>query len=128
MGARLAASLAGEQPAAAPVAACLLLSYPLHPPGKPEELRDALLHQLHVPTLLVRGDRDPFSSQHQWDAALQGMPPDCAWRQHTVEGGEPGLKVGGKDGAAPQAPTQRAICAGVHRFGRGAAPGAGGDS
>ncbi len=121
MGARLAASLAGEQPAAAPVAACLLLSYPLHPPGKPEELRDALLHQLHVPTLLVRGDRDPFSSQHQWDAALQGMPPDCAWRQHTVEGGDHGLKVGGKDGAARTAAAQRAMCAAVQQFVREAA-------
>ena len=116
MGARLAASLAGEQPAAAPVAACLLLSYPLHPPGKPDELRDTLLHQLHVPTLLVRGDRDPFSNQHKWDAALQGMPPDCAWQQHTVEGGDHGLKVGGKDGAARTAAAQRGMCAAVQQF------------
>ena len=116
MGARVAASLAGEQPPAAPVAACLLLSYPLHPPGKPAELRDGLLHQLRLPTLLVRGSKDPFSTQLQWDAALQGMHTACAWRQHTVEGGDHGLKVGGPNGAARTAAALHSVCAAVQQF------------
>ena len=116
MGARVAASLAGEQPPAAPMAACLLLSYPLHPPRKPAELRDGLLHQLRLPTLLVRGSKDPFSTQPQWDAALQGMHAACAWRQHTVEGGDHGLKVGGPNGAAHTAAALHSVCAAVQQF------------
>lgn len=123
MGARVAASLAGEQPPAVPVAGALLLSYPLHPPAKPGELRDGLLHQLAVPTLLVRGSRDGFSTQDKWDAALAGMDPACAWQQHTVEGGDHGLKIAGKDSAALSAAGLASACAAVQQFVRQAAQG-----
>ncbi|PRW57086.1 Testis-expressed sequence 30 [Chlorella sorokiniana] len=119
MGARGAASIAGEQPAAVPVAACLLLSYPLHPPGKPSDLRDALLHQLRVPTLLVRGSKDAFSTQALWDAALQGM--HAGWRQVTVEGGDHGLKVSGQDSAQRSTAALHSVCTEVQQFVREAA-------
>ncbi|MDP9067659.1 MAG: alpha/beta fold hydrolase [Actinomycetota bacterium] len=38
----------------------VLLGYPLHPPGRPERIRDAHLYELNVPILLVEGTRDPF--------------------------------------------------------------------
>ena len=38
----------------------LLLSYPLHPPGKPDKLRADHLDQVACPTLLIQGNRDPF--------------------------------------------------------------------
>jgi predicted alpha/beta-hydrolase family hydrolase len=44
------------------VAGLVLLSYPLHPPGRPEQLRTEHLPALAVPTLVVSGDRDPFGT------------------------------------------------------------------
>lgn len=38
----------------------VFLGYPLHPPGKPENMRDAHLYELDVPMLFVEGTRDPF--------------------------------------------------------------------
>jgi predicted alpha/beta-hydrolase family hydrolase len=43
-------------------AGLVLLSYPLHPPGKPEKLRVDHLDQITFPTLLVQGVRDPFGT------------------------------------------------------------------
>lgn len=51
----------------------LLLSYPLHPPGKPHQLRIAHLAKIAVPTLFVSGDRDPFGSPEEFAAALKTM-------------------------------------------------------
>ncbi|MEM9522275.1 MAG: alpha/beta family hydrolase [Actinomycetota bacterium] len=45
-----------------PAAAVLLLSYPLHPPGKPDRLRTEHFPDLTVPTLFINGDRDPFGT------------------------------------------------------------------
>lgn len=45
-----------------PAAAAVLLSYPLHPPGKPDRLRIEHFPELTVPTLFVNGDRDPFGT------------------------------------------------------------------
>ena len=44
------------------VAGLLLLSYPLHPPRKPEQLRTQHLPNLRTPSLFVHGTRDPFGS------------------------------------------------------------------
>jgi predicted alpha/beta-hydrolase family hydrolase len=52
----------------------LLLSYPLHPPGKPDQLRIQHLPQLHVPTLFVEGTRDPFGSIPEIEAARKLIP------------------------------------------------------
>ena len=43
-------------------AGLVLISYPLHPPGKPENLRTAHFPQLAVPCLFVSGDRDSFGT------------------------------------------------------------------
>ena len=47
----------------------LLLSYPLHPPGKPERARTAHLPGIRVPVLFVHGERDPFGSIAEIEAA-----------------------------------------------------------
>jgi len=44
------------------VAALVLVSYPLHPPGRPERLRTAHFADLHVPCLFVSGRRDAFGA------------------------------------------------------------------
>ncbi len=59
MGGRYATMLAAEAPGAA--AACVLYGYPLHPPGKPEKLRDAHLYDVHVPCLFFGGTRDALA-------------------------------------------------------------------
>jgi uncharacterized protein len=56
-GGRMASMLAAEQH----VAALVLLSYPLHRPGHPEELRTAHWPRITCPVLFLSGDRDPFA-------------------------------------------------------------------
>jgi predicted alpha/beta-hydrolase family hydrolase len=52
----------------------LVLSYPLHPPGKPEQLRTKHLPHLRVPALFVSGDKDPFGSPEELAAAVTLVP------------------------------------------------------
>ncbi len=56
-GGRMASLLAADQP----VSALVLLSYPLHRPGHPEDLRTAHWQRIGCPVLLLSGDRDPFA-------------------------------------------------------------------
>ena len=58
-----------------PAAGLVLLSYPLHPPGRPEKLRVEHLGQIEVPTLFVSGDKDPF-----------GTPQELAEHAATIPG------------------------------------------
>jgi predicted alpha/beta-hydrolase family hydrolase len=71
-GGRQGSMLAAEQPQL--VAGLLLLSYPLHPPRKPAELRTAHFPQLKTPALFVHGGRDPFGSHDEMKAALALIP------------------------------------------------------
>ncbi|MGA6984872.1 MAG: alpha/beta fold hydrolase [Terriglobales bacterium] len=56
------------------VSGLLLLSYPLHPPRKPEQLRIQHLPNLQAPSLFVHGTRDPFGSIDEMTKALQLIP------------------------------------------------------
>jgi uncharacterized protein len=71
-GGRQATMLAAEHPQLA--AGILSLSYPLHPPRKPAELRTAHFPQLNTPVLFVHGSRDPFGSHQEMSSALALMP------------------------------------------------------
>jgi predicted alpha/beta-hydrolase family hydrolase len=44
-----------------PAAGLVFLGYPLHPPGKPERIRDEHLYRISVPMLFLHGTRDPFA-------------------------------------------------------------------
>jgi len=68
-GGRQATMLAAEEPDLA--AGLLLLSYPLHPPKRPADLRTAHFAQLSTPALFVHGTRDPFGSVEEMRAALE---------------------------------------------------------
>lgn len=57
-----------------PVAGLVLLSYPLHPPGKPDVLRTEHLPSLTVPCLFVHGEKDPFGSPDELAAATAAIP------------------------------------------------------
>ncbi len=52
----------------------LLLSYPLHPPGRPEQLRTAHLPNLKTPALFVHGTKDPFGAIEEMQAAILLIP------------------------------------------------------
>jgi uncharacterized protein len=56
------------------VAGLLLLSYPLHPPRKPAQLRTGHFPQLKTPALFVHGSRDPFGSHDEMKTALELIP------------------------------------------------------
>lgn len=71
-GGRQASMLLAEQPDIA--AGLLLMSYPLHPPGKPDQLRTAHLPGIKIPTLFVHGSRDPFGSLDEIEAAMRLIP------------------------------------------------------
>jgi uncharacterized protein len=67
----------------------LLLSYPLHPPGKPGQLRTEHFTSLRVPSLFVHGTRDPFGSVDELRAAMKLIP--AAARLQVVEGAGHGV-------------------------------------
>ena len=71
-GGRQGTLLAAEGPQLAE--GLLLLSYPLHPPRRPTELRTAHFPQLNTPALFVHGTRDPFGSVQEMQAALKLVP------------------------------------------------------
>lgn len=68
-GGRQASMLAAEEPGVA--AGLLLLSYPLHPPKKPMELRTKHFGEWLVPAFFAHGTRDPFGSIAEMKAALK---------------------------------------------------------
>jgi uncharacterized protein len=52
----------------------LLLSYPLHPPGKPAQLRTAHLPKIQARSLFVSGSKDPFGSPQEIESAIKLIP------------------------------------------------------
>jgi len=71
-GGRQTAMAASERPDMAD--ALLLLSYPLHPPAKPEQLRTSFFPDLRTPALFVHGTEDPFGSLAEMSEALKLIP------------------------------------------------------
>jgi uncharacterized protein len=71
-GGRQATMLAAAEPSL--VAGLLLLSYPLHPPKKPEQLRTDHFPNLRMPAFFVHGSRDVFGSIEELTAALKLIP------------------------------------------------------
>lgn len=57
-----------------PAAALVLLSYPLHPPGKPDRLRTEHFPAIEVPVLFVSGRGDPFGTPAEFDRELAAIP------------------------------------------------------
>lgn len=89
MGGRICSMVAAGADGLAPpprLAGLVLISYPLHPPGKPERLRVEHLPDVGVPTLFVSGDRDAFGSPdelREWTATM----PKKAKVRHVFVGG-----------------------------------------
>ena len=76
-----------------PAKGLVLISYPLHPSGKPEKLRTEHFPGLDVPCLFVSGTRDSFGTPAELEAATAAIPG--AVTHVWIEGGDHGLR--GKD-------------------------------
>jgi len=87
--------LCAEQPGL--VSALLLLSYPLHPPRKPEQQRTQHLPDLRTPALFVHGTRDPFASTAELERALKMIPARTKLLSLEGAGHDLGFKGKGKD-------------------------------
>jgi predicted alpha/beta-hydrolase family hydrolase len=57
-----------------PAAGLVLISYPLHPPGKPEKLRIEHFPRLTVPCLFVSGTRDSFGTPRELERHAKAIP------------------------------------------------------
>jgi predicted alpha/beta-hydrolase family hydrolase len=75
-------------------AGLILVGYPLHPPGKPDRIRDEHLYGIEVPMLFLQGTADPFA---QWDlltGVLDKLGTRATLRQ--VDGGDHSFRVRGR--------------------------------
>jgi predicted alpha/beta-hydrolase family hydrolase len=88
MGGRAASMLAAE---GFDCDGLLLLAYPLHPPGKPDQLRDAHLPAIKIPVICFNGTRDPFCTPDLMKGALEKVNTD--WKMHWVEGADHSFHV-----------------------------------
>ena len=91
-GGRQASMLVAEEPGVAE--GLLLFSYPLHAPGKPDQLRTQHLPNVRVPALFVHGTRDPFGSIEEMEQAVKLIPSKT--RLMPVEGAGHDLGFKGK--------------------------------
>jgi uncharacterized protein len=91
MGGRIATHLAAQ--GIEGVAGIVALGYPLHPPGKPQQLRDAHLPEIRLPVLIVQGERDTFGTPDELAPVLARMTADVTL--HVVRGGDHSLAVRG---------------------------------
>jgi uncharacterized protein len=71
-GGRQASMLAADEPGIA--SGLLMLSYPLHPPRRPEQLRTAHWPKLSTPMMFVHGSRDPFATLEEMNSAMALLP------------------------------------------------------
>ena len=91
-GGRQSSMLCAEEPDL--VSDLLLLSYPLHPPRRPEQQRTQHLPDLRTPTLFVQGTRDPFGSIEEIQRAIKMIPAKT--KLLTIEGAGHDLGFKGK--------------------------------
>lgn len=98
-GGRQASMLAAEEPAIAE--ALLLLSYPLHPPKKPEQLRTDHFPDLRTRAVFVHGTVDPFGTIAELETAIAAIP--APHRLIAIEGVGHDLRRGRIDFTRPVA-------------------------
>jgi predicted alpha/beta-hydrolase family hydrolase len=99
MGGRIATHVAAADPDL-PIAGVIALGYPLHPPGRPDQLRDAHLKDVGRPMLVVQGEHDTFGTPQELLPIFATITP--APSLHVVARGDHSFKVA-RAGAAVQA-------------------------
>jgi predicted alpha/beta-hydrolase family hydrolase len=91
MGGRVASYVAGDIPE---VNGLVFLGYPLHPPGEPDQMRDAHLYGLAKPMLFISGTKDTFAERPLLERVVGqiGERATLVW----IEGGDHSLKTSKK--------------------------------
>ncbi len=77
-----------------PAAGLVFLGYPLHPPGKPERIRDEHLYRIRVPMLFLHGTGDPFAKSELLAAVVEKIG-DLATLEE-IPGGDHSFNVRGR--------------------------------
>jgi len=87
MGGRVASYIAADIPE---VSAVVFLGYPLHPPGKPDQLRDQHLYGMKIPMLFISGTKDTFAGRELLERVVHNIGNNATllW----IEGGDHSLK------------------------------------
>jgi len=98
MGGRIASQVAAEQSEG--LDGLVFLGYPLHPPGRPDKLRDEHLPKIKAPMLFVQGSRDAFGSEQEISAIIKKhrLPATL----YLIAGGDHSFKVPKSIGPQPQ--------------------------
>jgi uncharacterized protein len=86
MGGRIASMLAADRGREFPAKALVFFGYPLHPPGRPDRLRDAHLSRIGIPMVFIQGSRDALARLDLIEALAQRLSPLA--RLHVVAGGD----------------------------------------
>lgn len=97
MGGRIASQVAANGQEG--IAGLVFLGYPLHPPGRPDQLRSKHLPDIRAPMLFVQGSRDAFGTPEELQAVFRGLK--VAADLYVVEDGDHSFKVP-KRSAVPQ--------------------------
>ena len=94
MGGRIATQVAAADPDL-PIAGVVLLGYPLHPPGRPDQRRDKHLPAVRRPMLFIQGTRDAFGTPSELAPILDPLRPAAVL--HPVAQGDHSFKLPRKD-------------------------------
>lgn len=98
MGGRIASHVAAQ--GVGGIAGLIYLGYPLHPPGRPGQLRDAHLPAIGEPMLFIQGTKDAFGTA---DEILALLPRLQRAELHPIVGGDHSFKVSGRGAPKPDA-------------------------
>ena len=98
MGGRIASHIASQ--GCDGISGLIFLGYPLHPPGKPQQRRDAHLPAIREPMLFVQGSRDPFGTAEEIRALVPALQRATI---HEVAGGDHSFKISGRGAPKPDA-------------------------
>jgi len=96
MGGRIASQVAAKGGLTPAPAGLVFFGYPLHPPAKPNQRRDAHLPQIAAPMLFLQGSRDPFATPEEMRALVDRLPGATL---SITEGGDHSLATTRKAGA-----------------------------
>lgn len=111
MGGRIATQVAAQD--GVDVDGIVLLGYPLHPPGKPEQLRTRHLPSVRAPMLFVQGSRDPFGGPDELAPFVKGLA--AGTRLVAIDGGDHSLALP-KGRAVSLATTMTHVAEEIARF------------
>ena len=91
MGGRIGSQVLARGELTPAPAGLVCFGYPLHPPGKPQQRRDAHLADVHVPVLFLHGSKDPFGTADEMTALASSLSNATL---HLIDGGDHSLSAG----------------------------------